>query len=139
MKIDKSGLEFIESVEGFRAKPYKCSAGVWTIGIGSTMIDGKPVTATNPAITRNKALELLGDYLDKICAPRLDSYKLTQNQYNALCSFIYNIGGKGFDKSTVCRYIKEGKYTLVPDAMMMWIIPAVLIGRRTKEANLFRK
>lgn len=139
MKIDKAGLEFIESLEGFRAKPYKCSAGIWTIGIGSTMIDGKPVTAKTPAITREKALELLGSYIDKICAPRLQGLKLNQNQYNALCSFIYNIGGAGFDSSSAFRLVREGKYTLVPDAMMLWIKPAVLIGRRTKEANLFRK
>lgn len=139
MKIDKAGLEFIEALEGFRAKPYKCSAGIWTIGIGSTMIDGKPVTAKTPAITREKALELLGSYIDKICAPRLQGLKLNQNQYNALCSMIYNIGGAGFDSSSAYRLVREGKYTLVPDAMMLWIIPAVLIGRRTKEANLFRK
>lgn len=139
MQIDKAGLEFIESLEGFRAKPYKCSAGVWTIGIGSTMIDGKPVTANTPAITRDKALELLREYVDRVCAPRLAEYRLNQNQYNAMCSFQYNIGGKAFDDSTVRKLLGLGMFSGVPTAMMMWVKPAELIGRRTKERQLFEK
>lgn len=136
MQIDKAGLEFIESLEGYRSKVYKDTKGIYTIGIGSTMIDGKPVTKDTPPITRDKALELLREYVERVCAPRLAKYNLNQNQYNALCSIIYNIGGSVFDNSTMKKLLDSGKYN-IGFAIAMWNRPMEIIGRRVKERALY--
>jgi lysozyme len=73
---------------------------------------------------------------------RLVRVELTQNQYTALLSFIYNIGGTQFAKSTLLKYVNEKKFDLVPDELRKWnkVNNEVSLGltrRREKEAILF--
>ena len=57
-KTGKAGIEMIKAFEGFRGTPYKCSAGVPTIGYGATFYPGgKKVTMTDAAITEEQAVE----------------------------------------------------------------------------------
>ena len=63
MKITKTGtagIEIIKSMEGFRSAPYKCPAGIPTIGYGATFYpDGKKVTMADKAITEQEGTTLL--------------------------------------------------------------------------------
>ena len=59
-KISEAGLNLIKSFEGLRLKPYKCSAGVPTIGYGNTFYENnKKVSLADAAITESRAVELL--------------------------------------------------------------------------------
>lgn len=93
-----------EMYEGFEPRPYLCPANVWTVGIGSTMWKGKPVTETYPEIvTREEALTACEEYFAKSEEEFVGPVwaKLNDNQKAALLVFSYNtgwvLGDKGFD------------------------------------------
>ena len=92
----------IKKYEGCRLTAYKCPAGVWTIGWGSTTYkDGKPVKQGDK-ITQAVADDLLDWYVKtKIKIPA----GLTKQQTEALQSLIYNIGQGAFDRSSLKKAI----------------------------------
>ena len=94
--------DLIKKYEGCRLTAYKCPAGVWTIGYGTTVYpSGKPVKSGDKC-TKAEAESLLAWYIkEKIKLPA----GLTKNQQEALCSLIYNIGQGAFDKSSLKRAI----------------------------------
>ncbi len=96
MKTSQKGIDLILSFEGFSAKPYLDSAGIPTIGYGNTYYPGgKKVTMRDPAITREKGVELFSSVLptyEKIVNAKV-KIPLTQNQFDALVSHTYNTGG----------------------------------------------
>lgn len=90
MKISTTGLNLIKSFEGCRLTAYKCPAGVWTIGYGHT---GN--VKSGQKITRAKADAYLKSDLakfEKHVASYDKKYKWTQNEFDALVSFAYNVG-----------------------------------------------
>ena len=87
--------------EGCRLQSYKCPAGVWTIGYGTTYFpDGTPVKEGDE-ITKEFAEVLLIDYIKKNIVPVFDKipYKLSENQKCAIASLCYNVGVPSFLKS----------------------------------------
>ncbi|BCK01590.1 lysozyme [Anaerocolumna chitinilytica] len=89
-----AGIALIKRFEGCRLEAYKCPADVWTIGYGHTgSVDGKAIGA-GMKITLQKADELLKADLAKFEAKvnKYDKYKWTQNEFDAMVSFAYNIG-----------------------------------------------
>jgi lysozyme len=141
-----SATKLIAEFEGFEEKAYQDSAGVWTIGYGSTRnpITGLPVKKGD-TITNAKALEWLkmqtsasqGD------VNRLVKVPINENQRTALTSFVYNIGPTRFAKSTMLRKLNAGAPKQeVAAEFMRWIyaggkvIPGLKI-RRELEKQLF--
>lgn len=122
-KISSKGLRLIESQEGLVLHPYRDSAGVWTIGYGSTFLeDGTPVRADDPDITKERAVELLEHYVNTLIIPVLNSFvkvTLNQNQVDALCSFTYNEGSGAFERSTLLKLINEDPNS--PQIQRAWI------------------
>ena len=101
------GVTLIEKYEGFRSSAYKCPAGVWTIGYGTTVYpDGTPVKKGD-VITRSKAEAYLIDYLNKHVRPKLAGLKLKPGQQAAIESIVYNVG-TGFFRSNCFKAI-QGK------------------------------
>ncbi len=105
--------ELIKENEAFRATPYKCSAGKWTIGYGSRYYkSGAPVTEEDYSITRKMAEELLDWHLTKYVLPAIEKLpnaaKLKQSQIEALASLIYNIGDDAFNQSALRKAIIAG-------------------------------
>lgn len=94
--------DLIKKYEGCRLTAYKCPAGIWTIGWGSTVYeDGKPVRQGDK-ITQKRADELLDWYVkNKIKVPA----GLNKSQIEALQSLIYNIGQGAFDRSGLKKAI----------------------------------
>lgn len=94
--------DLIKKYEGCRLTAYKCPAGVWTIGWGSTMYsDGRPVQPGDK-ISQAYADDLLDWYVGhKIILPN----GLNKNQTAALQSLIYNIGQGAFDRSSLKKAI----------------------------------
>jgi lysozyme len=108
MKLNDIGYKLITGFEGFRAKPYLCSAKVATIGYGSTFyLDGKKVTMADKPITEVDAFNMFKKIADDFANKVSDLIKkpLTQNQFNALVSISYNIGINAFSKSTLLKKV----------------------------------
>ena len=138
MAIAKSTLAFITKEEGARNKAYKDSKGLWTIGVGHLIKADEQhlITAT---LTDEQVEELLRSDL-KWCSEAVESsvkVPLTQNQYDALYSLCFNIGGTNFAKSTVVKKINENDLKGAADAILMWNKPEVLVNRRKRERALF--
>ncbi len=144
MKISERGLQFIKDAEGLRLKSYKCSAGVWTIGYGTTsatgLIDIKPTTIINTKQAEMLLVKSLATFED--CINESVKVELKQSQYDALVSFVYNIGEGAFKKSTLLKELNKGRYDAVPVELMKWVRAGGkrnqgLVNRRTKEAALW--
>ena len=95
MTLDNKGYLLIAQFEGLRLKPYLCSAGVPTIGYGSTFYpSGRKVTMRDKPITQETAFWMLKQVANMF-AKDVDSLvtsDINQNQFNALVSFAFNLG-----------------------------------------------
>jgi lysozyme len=146
MKLNEQGYKLIAKHEGLRLKPYLCPARVPTIGYGNTYYaDGKRVTMQDKPITKEQAYELLKIIADKF-ARQVDAVvtaNVTQNQFNALVSFAYNIGMGNFRKSTLLRMVNLSPHNASIRAQFMrWnkaggVELRGLTNRRIDEANLY--
>ncbi len=137
--LEDGDLNFIREVEGFNREAYQDEGGVWTIGYGHTreVKEGDTISTHKANLYLNTDLIIFEIQLQKLL--RVD---LTDNQYLALLSFIYNIGATQFADSTVLKYVNERKFELVPDELRKWnkVNNEVSLGltrRREMEANLF--
>jgi len=95
MKLDTRGYSMIAEHEGLSLKPYRCPAGVATIGYGQTFYpSGRKVTMRDAPITQSYAFEMLKVVADMFArdVDKLVTSEITQNQFNALVSFAYNLG-----------------------------------------------
>src|SRR4051812_33830431 len=96
-KVSRNGVALIKRFEGFRSRPYRDAVGVWTIGYGETKGIGP---GTNPW-SETFASQRLQDRVNRDFAPYINALKLplNQNQFDALASFIYNVGPGGIASS----------------------------------------
>jgi lysozyme len=108
--------EQLQKHEGLRLKPYLCTAGVPTIGYGSTTyMNGKKVTLQDNAITLDEAEEMLADYVDKFVFPVIKKIfnefnSFSDNRKIALCDMLYNLGEarlRGFKKMITAIHAKN--------------------------------
>lgn len=108
MKTSKKGIELIKKYEGFRSEPYRDAVGVPTIGYGATYYpNGNKVKMTDRPITEPQATELLKVMLKSYenSVKMLVTSELNQNQFDALVSFVYNLGAGNLSKSTLLKKI----------------------------------
>ena len=145
-KISKSGLDLIKTHEGFCSDPYLCPANVPTIGFGSTYYEnGTKVKLGDPAITKERGTELLLNVLAAY-EKAVDSFTrddITQEQFDALVCFAYNIGIGALKSSTLLKKVNANPNDqTIKDEFLRWNKAAgkVLKGltkRRQEEANLY--
>ena len=139
LTIGEKGLELIKSFEGLRLRAYLCPAKVWTIGYGHTGdVRGGQV------ITQSQADDLLKQDLRRfeIAVRKLAKVPLTQNQFDALVSFAYNVGEAALSRSTLLRKLNAGDLAGTKLEFAKWNkgggkVLAGLTRRRADEANLF--
>jgi lysozyme len=146
MRISKNGIDLIKRFEGYKSKPYLDSGGIPTIGYGNTYYpDGKKVRLNDPSINESTADILLIDMVRKFESVVESSItsRINQNQFDALVSFSYNIGGSNFRKSTLLRKVNiNPNDKTIKDEFQRWnksngkVLPG-LIRRRDAEWNLF--
>ena len=130
----------IRKYEGLRLQAYKCPAGVWTIGYGSTTYgNGLPVHEGD-IITKEYAEALLNDYLIREVRPVIAEipFALTSRQKEALESLIYNVGASAFLKSKLYKAICKKDWPTVYKEWDFGIKQAPgLIRRRSEELYYF--
>ena len=111
MQTSEQGIKMIIAFEGIEEKAYKCPSGVWTIGVGHTgKVDGSPINA-GMHITQEKAMQLLRQdlaHFEEYINAEPYAKKLQQHQFDALISFIFNIGTAAFHTSTMRRKLRTG-------------------------------
>jgi lysozyme len=140
-------IELIKSMEGFKSTPYKCSANIPTIGYGTTKYpNGNLVVMTDAAITEIQASEYLQWYVN-ICANKLSqciTVELSQCQFDALCSFAYNIGVNSFINSTLIKIVNNDPNDVlnIEAQFMRWVYAKGrlingLVNRRKAEYKLY--
>ena len=132
----------IKKYEGLSLKPYKCAGGYPTIGYGSRFYeDGTEVKMSDQPITKKQAEDLLNHYVIHNIRPRIADLRLTDYQYEALESLIYNIGWTAFSKSKCYKAIKARDWAT---AIKNWDWYSAgrkplngLIKRRAEEIGMF--
>lgn len=146
MKVSPEGRKEIAKHEGNELEAYQDIVGVWTIGVGHTAAAGgiKPVKGMR--ITMAESDAILAQDLRTFEKAVLDAVKvpLTQNQFDALVSLAFNIGGGAFAKSTLVKRLNEGDYERAAAQFLVWNKAggkAVkgLTNRRLKEKAWFEK
>ena len=145
MQISENGLAMIRHWEGCRLAAYADGAGVWTIGFGTTRYDGGAPVAAGDTCTQDEASSwLAGDAVSIAQEPvnKLVAVALTQNQFDALCDFTYNLGQGNLSESTLLRKLNAGDYAGAQAEFPRWNKVAGspsqgLTNRRNAEANLF--
>lgn len=140
-KVSPEGVRLVAEFEGFRADPYLDAVGVWTIGYGHT----KGVGPNTKPWTREKARrelerELNRDYARHVAALKLP---LNQQQFDALTSFVYNLGPGAIAANTgIGRALRLHRWQTAADEMLEWdkaggrVLPG-LTRRRKAERRLF--
>lgn len=139
-------INLVKKFEGWSAKPYKCPAGIPTIGYGNTFYEnGTKVSMNDPAITEERGIELLKHELHKF-AKYVDSYcrdDINQFQFDALVSFCYNLGPANLKNSTLLKKVNANPTDpSIRDEFMKWTkaggkVLKGLVTRRTAEADLY--
>lgn len=139
MKISAQGIGLLIHFEGFRDKAYRDSTGTWTIGYGSTK-------GVHPGqrMTREQASIRLYSDVDQAEAAvnRLVTVPLTQGQFDALVSFVYNLGPGALAKSTLLSRLNAGDYPGAADEFLRWVKAGGrrlqgLVRRRAAERAMF--
>ncbi len=140
MKISKQGIDLIRRFEGCSTNVYKDAAGFNTIGIGHKIKKGE-IFGT---LTLQEAEDLLKKdiHLAEDAITTLVKKPLKQCQFDALCSFVFNLGSGEFTTSTLLKEINTGNYDGAAKEFKRWDYSKgkVLDGltkRRAAEALLF--
>lgn len=152
MKMSKAGREWLTELEGSSSKAYKDVAGNLTIGVGHLLtqdelssgrilIDGQYISY---------GVELTAAQVDSILSRDLNNFEyvvnysvdvdLTQNQFEALVSFAFNVGSEAFMSSTLLKVLNLKNYAEVPHQLRRWKysggkVVKGLINRREKEID----
>ena len=146
MKASNSLIEqIIKPIEGFRARPYLCPAGIPTIGYGSTHYpDGRAVTLSDPPITDEQASAIMLANLPEYEAAvnRYVQVPLTQGQFDALVDFCYNDGPGNLRTSTLLKLVNAKQFNVAAGEFGKWVYGGGikqpgLVRRRELERELF--
>jgi lysozyme len=118
LHTSQDGLALLADLEGCRLRPYQCSAGVWTSGIGHTA----GVTPARDITEREAATNLVADVLGTerrlaVCAP----VEMPQHVYDAVVSFAFNVGTGAACRSTLVYFLNEKKWKQACDQLPRWV------------------
>jgi lysozyme len=141
MPIGDAGLALIRRFEGFSATPYRCPAGIWTVGYGHVI--GRGERFDFPLSTQAAEALLKQDVREaENSVNNLIYNDLTPSQYDALCSFCFNVGAAALQRSSLRRVVNRGDHAEVPRQLLRWVyaggkvLPGLIL-RREAEAALY--
>ena len=135
--VQSSTLQFIREREGLRFSAYKDTGGTATVGYGATFYENQRRVQIGETISRERAEQLLLFHANYFAGAvnRLVTKQLTQNQFDALVSFTFNLGEGSFGRSTLLRVINSEPDNIykIRAAFLLWPLPK----RRELEAALY--
>ena len=141
--ITGDGLDLIKRFEGFRPTIYICPAGWPTIGYGHVVRESER-ERFSAGIDERAAEELLRRDVETAekAVLRLIHVPLSDGQFGALVSFVFNLGAGALQRSTLRRKVNREEYDAVPAEFQRWVWARGrklngLIRRRKEEAVLF--
>lgn len=145
-KVNKAGVDLIKSFEGLKLKPYLDAVNIPTIGYGTIQYEnGQKVSMKDPAITEERATELLEHEINKKAeaVEKLVKVSLNDNEFAALVAFSYNVGSSALGSSTLLKLLNSNADRVaVADQLLRWNKAggkelAGLTRRRQAERSLF--
>ena len=144
--ISENGFSIIREYEGFRPTAYLDTGGVWTIGYGTIKYPNGTRVKKGDTCTQGQAeLWLKNDcgWVD-VCLDKYIKVPVTQNQFDALASFVYNVGEAQFKGSTLLVLLNQKDYKGAANQFDRWIFDngkriQGLYNRRSSEKSLFLK
>lgn len=141
MKVSAAGLEPIKKSEGFRARTYLDVAGFPTIGYGHRLLaqESYPNGISEPQAEQMLARDVCGA---EQAVSRLVKVPLTQNQFDALVDFCFNLGSGRLASSTLLKALNGGRYDDAREQLLRWDLAvgmenAGLKARRAAEFELW--
>lgn len=139
METSNKGIELIKRFEGLRLEAYRCPAKVWTIGYGHTR-----GVKEGDIITHQQAHNFLSEDLRPVeKVVNRECIGINQNQFDALASFVFNIGETAFCRSTLLKCIKANPNNPnISNEFARWnkaggMVLAGLLRRRRAEIELY--
>lgn len=122
MATSPTGRAAISQREGNVLTAYRDSVGILTIGVGHTSAAGAPTVTPGMVITAKQSDEILSRDLAKFEAAVSGAVKvpLEQNEFDALVSLAFNIGGGAFAKSTLVKKLNAGDRVGAADQFLVW-------------------
>tara|TARA_R100001129_G_scaffold80115_1_gene54399 strand:- start:1078 stop:1524 length:447 start_codon:yes stop_codon:yes gene_type:complete len=141
MRVTSSeGIALIKKFEGCELEAYQCSANVWTLGYGHTagVSEGDTCTEEDAETMLAEDLQEFENYVNDLVTS-----DLSQNEFDALVAWTYNLGPGALKESTLLRRLNDGDYEDVPHQIKRWnraggeVLPG-LTRRREAEALLFQ-
>lgn len=145
MKLDDNGYRLIMQFEGLKLKAYLCPAKIWTIGYGNTYFPNGEKVTSGDIITKEYAFEIFKDIADDF-ANKVNPYikkALSQNQFNSLVSFAYNVGLGNFKSSTLLKRVNANPNdAMIAKEFLKWNkaggrVLNGLTNRRIKESSFY--
>jgi lysozyme len=136
------GLALTEQFEGCRLTAYQDQVGVWTIGYGHTgpeVCAGMTVTLEQAEALLAKDINSAGTFVNKMV-----QVPLTQEEFDALVDFVFNLGAGTFARSTLLRLLNAGQFASAAAQFAVWdraggAVVAGLLRRRQAETALFNE
>ena len=132
--------------EGVRTKPYRCPAGLWTVGVGHLIGDGKSLPDSwNRTFTLEEVYDLLAADVNKFergVERLLPNVRLSQNEFDAVVSWCFNLGMGTFQRSTFRQALMRGDKVAAVESLLKYNkaggkVLKGLDNRRKDEAKLF--
>ena len=125
MKISQNGINLIKKFEGVRYKPYKCPAGLWTVGVGHLIEDGKQLPKSwDRSFTESEVDAILRKDLIRfergVTMLFPVSYRFTQGMFDALVSFAFNGGVGLLQRSTVRSALLRGDKEMAGQSLLKY-------------------
>jgi len=146
VRVSNAGIQLIKHHEGVRSKPYRCPAGLWTVGVGHLIGDGKSLPESwNKTFTNDEINGLLKSDLNRfelgVCK-MLPNVPLRQCEFDALVSFSFNLGLGTFQRSTIRQALLRGDKEAAMESLVKYCkaggkILKGLQNRRLDEKRLF--
>lgn len=138
MKTSQAGIDAIKEYEGFAPMPYRCPSGYTTIGYGHVV--GRNESYSLP-IDRQTAEALLRKDIEEaeMAVNTMVTVPLSQHEFDALVSFVFNVGASKFQNSTLLKLLLAGRRKEAADQFLRWVhasdrqvLPGLLVRRRAE-------
>ena len=124
MNVSERGIKLIKHHEGVRNRPYRCPAGLWTVGVGHLIGDGKSLPESwNRLFTKEEIDGILKRDLRRFelgVHKMLPNMPLRQSEFDALVSFCFNLGLGCFQRSTIRQALLRGDKKAAMESLLKY-------------------